>query len=113
MAPEVATSKPYNHKVDVYSFGIILWELMSYEKPFYGMNREQFYQKVVIRCERPIINKKWPEGLVSLMTKCWSFNPGMRPTFSQIVDVMDDLLNQNKEDGNRKNLFINRPSSWF
>ena len=41
MAPEVASSKPYNQKADVYSFGMILWELVAYEKPFNGMNREK------------------------------------------------------------------------
>ena len=71
MAPEVADSKPYNHKVDVYSFAIILWEMMAFEKPFDGMTRDEFYQKVVHDGERPPLNKKWPENLVELMTSCW------------------------------------------
>jgi serine/threonine protein kinase len=71
MAPEVALSKPYNHKVDVYSFAIILWEMLTFETPFQGMTREEFHQKVVNDRERPPINKKWPEPLVELMTSCW------------------------------------------
>mmetsp|Transcript_32431 Transcript_32431/g.53635 ORF Transcript_32431/g.53635 Transcript_32431/m.53635 type:complete len:347 (+) Transcript_32431:871-1911(+) len=71
MAPEVADSLPYNHKADVYSFGIILWELNTLKKPFDGLDREQFYERVVHGGERPPLSRKWPEELVSLMTDCW------------------------------------------
>ena len=67
----VADSLPYNHKADVYSFGIILWELNALKKPFEGLDRDQFYARVVHGGERPIPNRKWPEELVSLMTECW------------------------------------------
>ena len=67
----VADSLPYNHKADVYSFGIILWELNALKKPFDGLDRDQFYSRVVHGGERPVPNRKWPEELVSLMTECW------------------------------------------
>eukprot|EP00559_Dactyliosolen_fragilissimus_P008257 CAMPEP_0184856898 /NCGR_PEP_ID=MMETSP0580-20130426/2060_1 /TAXON_ID=1118495 /ORGANISM="Dactyliosolen fragilissimus" /LENGTH=845 /DNA_ID=CAMNT_0027352163 /DNA_START=124 /DNA_END=2661 /DNA_ORIENTATION=- len=112
MAPEVAASLPYNHKADVYSFGILLWELMAYEKPFDGMNREMFYERVVHGGERPPIQKKWPSDLISLMTRCWSYNPEMRPTFSQIHDQLSSMLRE-KTLGTRKKTFLNRQSAWF
>ncbi len=71
MAPEVAKGQPYNQKVDVYSFGMILWELVAYEKPFDGMNREQFYERVVHQGYRPDITKKFPHDLADLIRKCW------------------------------------------
>lgn len=67
----VADSLPYNHKADVYSFGIILWELNTLKKPFDGLDREQFYERVVHGGERPPLSRKWPEELTSLMTDCW------------------------------------------
>jgi serine/threonine protein kinase len=67
----VAESLPYNHKADVYSFGIILWELNALKKPFEGLDRDQFYDRVIRGGERPLPNKKWPEDLATLMTECW------------------------------------------
>jgi hypothetical protein len=52
---EVADALPYNHKVDVYSFGVILWELNVVKKPFAGLNRELFYERVIHGGERPVL----------------------------------------------------------
>ena len=71
MAPEVANAKPYNHKADVYSFGIILWEIIANEKPYDGMDRSQFYERVVHGSERPVLYKKIPETLAKLLSRCW------------------------------------------
>lgn len=71
MAPEVADARPYNHKVDVYSFGMIVWELLSYEKPFEGMDRQQFYERVVHGGERPPLSKRLPVKWSQLITQCW------------------------------------------
>ena len=51
--------------------GIILWELVALKKPYDGMNREEFYYRVVHGGERPVVNKKWPEDLTELMKSCW------------------------------------------
>ena len=71
MAPEVADGRPYNHKADIYSFGIILWEVATYKKPFDGMDKAQFYERVIHGGERPMINKKWPNQFTNLMMACW------------------------------------------
>lgn len=119
MAPEVADALPYNHKADVYSFGIIFWELNAYKKPFDGMNREIFYARVVHGGERPPINKKWPEELSRLMTSCWSSDIEERPTFSEIVAKLDELMLKEKGGGDKKKAkrglsgLIDRHSTWF
>lgn len=43
---QVAESRPYNEKVDVYSFGIVLWEMSTLKKPFDGMGRDRFFSEV-------------------------------------------------------------------
>ena len=117
---------PYNHLADVYSFGIILWELNSGKKPFDGLNREMFYERVVHGGERPPLNKKWPEELKKLMTDCWSADLEVRPAFSEIVTKLDSLLENEKSGGasatvkkkmsstvRRLTTMIDRHSTWF
>jgi len=91
MAPEVAESKPYNHKADVFSYGILLWELLSHKKPFDGLNRDSFYERVVHGGGRPPIHKKWPKELSNLMIDCWSVDIDTRPSFQQIVERLDSF----------------------
>jgi len=125
MAPEVADCQPYNQKADVYSFGIILWELVANKKPYDGMNRDEFYSRVVHGGERPVINnKKWPVDLIELMKNCWDTDIAKRPDFADIVDALDGMLsgekdghgNNNKKKKPRKSLvaaLIDRHSTWF
>lgn len=96
MAPEVAKRQTYNHKCDVYSFGILLWELIMFQKPFDRMTREEFYQKVVHGGERPIISKKIPTDLAKLVTDCWDIDPTVRPTFQNIVLTLAEMSNFEK-----------------
>lgn len=102
MAPEVASSQPYNQKADVYSFGIILWELVAYEKPYSGMNREEFYEKVVHSGLRPEITKKFPDDLANLIRNCWSHEIEIRPNFSKIIEVIKDIEAREKGSKNDK-----------
>lgn len=120
MAPEVADSLPYNHKADVYSFGIILWEMNSCKKPFDGLNRDAFYERIVHGGERPPLNKKWPEELKTLMNECWNPNFNARPTFSEIVARLDSMISKEKGGGGsaKKTIrkltgIIDRHSTWF
>jgi serine/threonine protein kinase len=119
MAPEVAEDLPYNHKADVYSFGVILWELNSGKKPFEGLNRESFYERVVHGGERPSLNKKWPSELCKLISDCWNADIDSRPTFRGVVETIDLLLSREKEGGKGNSALrkisgmIDRHSSWF
>jgi hypothetical protein len=103
-----------------YSFGIILWELVAFKKPYDGMNRDEFYSRVVRGGERPPLNKKWPEDLNELIKSCWDADIVKRLNFTDIVDVLDSML-AGEEDGDQKkkkgkNRFaalIDRHSTWF
>ena len=96
MAPEVAREAPYNQSVDVYSFGILLWELCSGEKPFYGYSSNKHMQHIVIGGERPPMDSQhksyWPINLQWLMNHCWSPHPVLRPSFAVILEVLQDIL---------------------
>jgi serine/threonine protein kinase len=119
MAPEVAEGLPYNHKADVYSFGIILWELNAGKKPFVGLNRESFYERIVHGGERPSLNKKWPPELCQLIKDCWGADIDSRPTFGEVIERIDALLSKEKAGGKGKGRLgrisglIDRHSTWF
>jgi serine/threonine protein kinase len=119
MAPEVAEGLPYNHKADVYSFGIILWEMNAGKRPFNGLDRDTFYEQIVHGGGRPHLSKKWPSELNKLIADCWNVDVDSRPTFGQIVDRIDDLLTNEKggKTGGkalqRLSGIIDRHSTWF
>jgi serine/threonine protein kinase len=121
MAPEVADGLPYNFCADVYSFGIILWELNAGKKPFDGLNRELFYERVVHGGERPPLHRKWSKELTNLMAECWDADMHSRPKFRDVVARLDCLLDKDKGGPlTKKKQFlpkisgmIDRHSTWF
>jgi serine/threonine protein kinase len=82
MAPEVYLSRSYNEKVDVYSFAIVLWEMVARRQPFCGMNSEDFKNEVVLGGLRPELDPNWPPCLIDLLNSCWDPDPNSRPEFN-------------------------------
>ncbi|KAL2649478.1 hypothetical protein R1flu_017606 [Riccia fluitans] len=89
MAPEMIQHRQYNHKVDVYSFGIVLWELITGFLPFQNMTAVQAAFAVVNRGVRPSIPADCPPALVDIMCRCWDTNPECRPSFSHVVRLLE------------------------
>lgn len=94
MAPEMIQSRSYNHKVDVYSFGIVLWELVTGMLPFHNMTAVQAAFAVVNRGLRPTIPRDCPPALEEIMRRCWDANPEVRPSFSEVVILLEDARNE-------------------
>ena len=91
---EVAKDDPYDKSVDVYSFGILLWEMCTAEKPFYGYSSGKHLHQVVLGGQRPDLDRSccWPRSLRLLMERCWAESPSERPTFTVIKQVLSDIL---------------------
>ena len=62
MAPEVVLERPYNEKVDVYSFGIVVWSIAMNKMPFRGFDRAKHHAAVVIAGGRPKVESGWPSA---------------------------------------------------
>ncbi|OAY76611.1 Serine/threonine-protein kinase HT1 [Ananas comosus] len=91
MAPEMIKHKPYGHKVDVYSFGLLLWEMVTGKIPYEDMTPVQAAFAVVDKNLRPEIPSNCPAPVRALIEQCWSSHPEKRPDFWQIVKVFEQF----------------------
>ncbi|CAL5389996.1 unnamed protein product [Camellia sinensis] len=100
MAPELYSTvtlrqgekKHYNNKVDVYSFGIVLWELLTNRLPFEGMSNLQAAYAAAFKQERPILPQDISPDLAFIIQSSWVEDPNMRPSFSQIIRMLNTFL---------------------
>lgn len=88
MSPEVARSEPYNLTADVYSFGLLLWQVCSLNLPYDGMNRQDHSELVVHGNERPPLNAEWSTPLRILMKRAWEPDPAVRPSMDSIYKIL-------------------------
>ncbi|XP_069462573.1 mitogen-activated protein kinase kinase kinase 7 isoform X14 [Ambystoma mexicanum] len=93
MAPEVFEGSNYSEKCDVFSWGIILWEVITRRKPFDEIGGPAFrIMWAVHNGTRPPLIKHLPKPIESLMTRCWSKDPSQRPSMEEIVKIMTHLM---------------------
>ncbi|CAI7876593.1 unnamed protein product [Closterium sp. NIES-53] len=87
MAPEVLECRPYNHRADVYSFGICLWEIYCCDMPFPDLDFKEM-AAVVNKGLRPTIPGICPRDLARIMQRCWAADPSKRPDMGEVVTLL-------------------------
>ncbi|KAL7539019.1 hypothetical protein ACHAXR_008973 [Thalassiosira sp. AJA248-18] len=116
MSPEVLADPPeeYNMKADVYTFGIVLWQIFSLEIPYFHIKtRDGLVEFVVEQDGRPEINEQWPEPIKRALQQ--SFDPDIdkRPSTQLFYNVLRfQLLKLRDGDGTKlTDAFITRRRS--
>uniref|UniRef100_A0A5F4WGT2 Ephrin type-B receptor 3 n=1 Tax=Callithrix jacchus TaxID=9483 RepID=A0A5F4WGT2_CALJA len=91
-APEAIAYRKFTSASDVWSYGIVMWEVMSYgERPYWDMSNQDVINAVEqdYRLPPPM---DCPTALHQLMLDCWVRDRNLRPKFSQIVNTLDKLI---------------------
>uniref|UniRef100_A0A5S6R0B9 mitogen-activated protein kinase kinase kinase n=1 Tax=Trichuris muris TaxID=70415 RepID=A0A5S6R0B9_TRIMR len=94
MAPEViksSTSNTFSKASDVWSYGVLLWELLTGEVPYKGIDALAIAYGVAVNKLTLPIPSSCPEELSKIMTACWNVDPRRRPTFGQLIDQLAAL----------------------
>ncbi|VFQ94402.1 unnamed protein product [Cuscuta campestris] len=91
MAPEVLRNEPSNEKCDVYSFGVILWELATMRLPWSGMNPMQVVGAVGFQNRRLEIPKELDPLVARIIWECWQMDPNLRPSFAELTVALRPL----------------------
>ncbi|KAA0052589.1 serine/threonine-protein kinase HT1-like isoform X1 [Cucumis melo var. makuwa] len=96
-APEVFKNEEYDTKVDVFSFALILQEMLEGCPPFPD-KADSEVPKLYAAGERPpfraLLNKRYANGLKELIEECWNEKPNKRPTFRQIITQLEFIYNR-------------------
>lgn len=92
MAPEVVLGRSYNQSVDVYSFAILSWQIVTGKVPFREMGKKAYFDRVVIGGQRLKLDKRWPKSFQTLLTQCWHEDKTQRPSFTKIVTELEQLV---------------------
>uniref|UniRef100_A0A8C8BK87 Fibroblast growth factor receptor n=1 Tax=Otus sunia TaxID=257818 RepID=A0A8C8BK87_9STRI len=92
MAPEALFDRVYTHQSDVWSFGVLLWEIFTLGgSPYPGIPVEELFKllKEGHRMDKPA---NCTHDLYMIMRECWHAVPSQRPTFKQLVEDLDRVL---------------------
>lgn len=88
-----------SEKVDIYSFGVILWEIVTLSKPWSELRSiQELITKVGLKDQRLVLPEPWPEqcprSIRTLILACFEKNPKDRPSFDEIYERMESSIRE-------------------
>jgi serine/threonine protein kinase len=93
MAPEVCLMKTYDTKCDVFSFAMLLWEMLSGQPAFDNYSATEFVDHVAVGKERPPVPKTWPPLTRLMIPEAWDDDPSNRPDMKRVAILIRGDLN--------------------
>lgn len=87
MAPEILAHEIYSKEADVYSFAIVLWQMIARKDPFENLTIFSIPEHVC-KGERPQIPASCPQRIALLIKSCWNPKPSLRPDFGEVCRVL-------------------------
>uniref|UniRef100_A0A4W6FWW4 Mitogen-activated protein kinase kinase kinase 20 n=1 Tax=Lates calcarifer TaxID=8187 RepID=A0A4W6FWW4_LATCA len=111
MAPEVIQSLPVSETCDTFSYGVVLWEMLTREIPFKGLEGLQVAWLVVEKNERLTIPSGCPVCFAELMRSCWATEPKERPMFKQILSTLESI-SKDSQLPQQCNSFLHNKAEW-
>lgn len=97
IAPEVIKRERYTEKADIYSIGIVMWEVATRKIPFAGDNFTRITLEV-LEGKRPQVPTNVPKYYSDLMSRCWHRKPHKRPSADDICHTVEEWLEDPKGD---------------
>jgi len=99
MAPEILRNESYDHMSDIYSFGIVLWEIVAQKFPFaeFPVFKSPFVtllEDAIVDGLRPTIPQYCPPAISTLIQNCWQNNSRNRPSAVEIVNRLNEVILQ-------------------
>uniref|UniRef100_H0V1W2 Mitogen-activated protein kinase kinase kinase n=1 Tax=Cavia porcellus TaxID=10141 RepID=H0V1W2_CAVPO len=91
MAPEVIRSSLFSKGSDIWSYGVLLWELLTGEVPYRGIDGLAVAYGVAVNKLTLPIPSTCPEPFAKLMKECWEQDPHIRPSFASILQQLSDI----------------------
>jgi serine/threonine protein kinase len=118
MAPECANSQPYNETCDVYSFAILLWEMLALKRPYLLYTPKLMHEKVYNgEHKRPPVPPTWPNAIKICLKRCWDPDLHQRNSMEQVTTILRKecvAIRQGDESGlehnRRRSTFVFRPT---
>lgn len=93
VAPEVLNGQPYNEKADIYSMGILFWQLLTGKTPFSKLtSAESFFTDVASGGLRPKIDGRTDPIVAKLIQSCWRADHTLRPSAGEALQMMETLV---------------------
>lgn len=90
MAPESLTRRPvYTEKSDIYSYGVILWEIMTGKRPYEGLTEENILDHIR-QGKREEIPQTIAAVYAEIIHRCWLENPNERPSLTEIIRKIEN-----------------------
>ena len=94
MAPEVFLAKPYNETCDVYSFCILVWQILKLEIPYEDFTERMIINRVCKRGVRPKVDPEWSNQVNECLTSGWTGQVNKRASMEEISGKLSNIILQ-------------------